>query len=153
VILEGKPVAEKVLAGVRAGVDALRARTGVAPTLAVVLVGDFAPSKVYVANKKRAADSVGIASKDFLHPEGLGQKDLVGLLRSLNEDPGIHGILLQLRCPPGSTRTRRSTPSLPRRTPTACIRRTSATSWRARRPCCRVRLRAAWRSSTTTAPS
>ena len=100
-ILEGKPVAEKVLAGVRAGVDALRARTGVAPTLAVVLIGDFAPSKVYVANKKRAAESVGIASKDFLHPEGLGQKDLVGLLRSLDEDPAIHGILLQLPLPAG----------------------------------------------------
>jgi methylenetetrahydrofolate dehydrogenase (NADP+)/methenyltetrahydrofolate cyclohydrolase len=101
VILEGKPVAEKVLAGVRAGVDALRARTGVTPTLAVVLIGDFAPSTVYVANKKRAADGVGIASKDFLHPEGLGQKDLVGLLRSLNEDPAIHGILLQLPLPAG----------------------------------------------------
>ena len=100
-ILEGKPVAEKVLAGVRAGVDALRARTGVTPTLAVVLIGDFAPSTVYVANKKRAAESVGIASKDFLHPEGLGQKDLVGLLRSLNEDPAIHGILLQLPLPAG----------------------------------------------------
>jgi len=101
VILEGKPVAEKVLAGVRAGVDALRARTGVTPTLAVVLIGDFAPSTVYVANKKRAAESVGIASKDFLHPEGLGQKDLVRLLRSLNEDPAIHGILLQLPLPAG----------------------------------------------------
>ena len=100
-ILEGKPVAEKVLAGVRAGVDALRARTGVAPTLAVVLIGDFAPSKVYVANKKRAAESVGIASKDFVHPEGLGQKELVELLRSLNEDPTIHGILLQLPLPAG----------------------------------------------------
>ncbi len=100
-ILEGKPVADKVLAGVRAGVDALRARTGAAPTLAVVLIGDFGPSKVYVANKKRAAESVGIASNDFLHPEGLGQKDLVGLLRSLNEDPAIHGILLQLPLPTG----------------------------------------------------
>ena len=100
-ILEGKPVAEKVLAGVRAGVDALRARTGVTPTLAVVLIGDFAPSTVYVANKKRAAESVGIASKDFVHPEGLGQKELVELLRSLNEDPTIHGILLQLPLPAG----------------------------------------------------
>ncbi len=100
-ILEGQPVAEKVLAGVRAGVDALRARAGVAPTLAVVLIGDFAPSKVYVANKKRAADSVGIASRDFVHPEGLGQKDLVELLRSLNEDRAIHAILLQLPLPAG----------------------------------------------------
>jgi methylenetetrahydrofolate dehydrogenase (NADP+) / methenyltetrahydrofolate cyclohydrolase len=101
VILDGRPVADKVLAGVRADVDALRARTGKAPTLAVVLVGDFAPSQVYVANKKRAAESVGIASKDFLHPDGLSQAELVRLLRSLNADPSVHGILLQLPLPRG----------------------------------------------------
>jgi methylenetetrahydrofolate dehydrogenase (NADP+)/methenyltetrahydrofolate cyclohydrolase len=101
VILDGRPVADKVLVGVRAGVDALRARTGKAPTLAVVLVGDFAPSHVYVANKKRAADSVGIASKDFIHPEGLSQAELLRLLRSLSADPSIHGILLQLPLPRG----------------------------------------------------
>jgi methylenetetrahydrofolate dehydrogenase (NADP+)/methenyltetrahydrofolate cyclohydrolase len=101
VILHGKPVAERVLNGVREGVTSLRAHTGIAPALAVVLVGDFAPSKVYVANKKRAAEGVGIASRDFLHPEGLSQKDLLELLRSLNEDPSIHGILLQLPLPPG----------------------------------------------------
>jgi methylenetetrahydrofolate dehydrogenase (NADP+)/methenyltetrahydrofolate cyclohydrolase len=100
VILHGKPVAERVLNGVREGVASLRARTGIAPALAVVLVGDFAPSKVYVANKKRAAEEVGIASRDFLHPEGLSQSELLGLLRSLNEDPSIHGILLQLPLPP-----------------------------------------------------
>jgi len=101
VILDGRPVADKVLAGVRAEVDALRARTGTTPTLAVVLVGDFAPSKVYVANKKRAAESVGIASKDVLRPDGLSQAELVRLLRSLNADPSIHGILLQLPLPRG----------------------------------------------------
>jgi methylenetetrahydrofolate dehydrogenase (NADP+)/methenyltetrahydrofolate cyclohydrolase len=101
VILDGRPVADKVLDGVREGVDALRARTGTAPTLAVVLVGVFAPSRVYVANKKRAADGVGIVSRDFLHPEGLSQIELVRLLRSLNEDRSIHGILLQLPLPHG----------------------------------------------------
>ena len=100
-ILHGKPVADKILDGVRADVAVLRARTGTAPTLAVVLVGDFAPSKVYVANKKRAADGVGIASRDFLHPKGLSQAELLGLLRSLNKDPSIHGILLQLPLPRG----------------------------------------------------
>jgi len=101
VILHGKPVAERVLNGVREGVASLRARTGIAPALAVVLVGDFAPSKVYVANKKRAAEGVGIASRDFLHPDGLSQDELLGLLRSLNEDRSIHGILLQLPLPQG----------------------------------------------------
>jgi methylenetetrahydrofolate dehydrogenase (NADP+)/methenyltetrahydrofolate cyclohydrolase len=101
VILDGRPVADKVLDGVRAEVDALRARTGTGPTLAVVLVGDFAPSRVYVANKKRAAERVGIASRDFIHPGGLSQTELVRLLRSLNEDPSIHAILLQLPLPRG----------------------------------------------------
>ena len=100
-ILDGRPVADKVLERVRAGVDALRARTGRAPTLAVVLLGDFAPSRVYVANKKRAADSVGIESRDFIHPEGLSQAALIRLLSSLNEDPSINGILLQLPLPEG----------------------------------------------------
>jgi len=101
VILEGKPVAETVLAGVRAGVDRLRAERGVTPTLAVVLVGDFAPSQIYVRNKKRAAESVGIASRDCLYPQGLSQKELVALLGSLNADPAVHGILLQLPLPKG----------------------------------------------------
>ncbi len=100
-ILEGKPVAEKVLAGVRAGVDRLRAQRKVTPTLAVVLVGDFAPSQIYVRNKKRAAESVGIASRDCLYPQGLSQKELLELLSSLNADPAVHGILLQLPLPNG----------------------------------------------------
>ena len=100
-ILDGRVVAEKVLDAVRAGVARLRARAGVSPTLAVVLVGDDAPSKIYVANKKKAADSVGIAARDHLHPEGLSRAALLGLLGELNADPGVHGILLQLPLPKG----------------------------------------------------
>jgi methylenetetrahydrofolate dehydrogenase (NADP+)/methenyltetrahydrofolate cyclohydrolase len=100
-ILDGKVVAQRVLDDVRAGVARLKDRAGVAPTLAVVLVGDFAPSKVYVANKKRAADTVGIASQDHIHPEGLDRASLLALLRRLNADPKIHAILLQLPLPAG----------------------------------------------------
>ena len=99
--LDGKVVAQKVLDEVRAGVARLKDRTGTAPTLAVVLVGDFVPSKVYVANKKRAADTVGIASQDHIHPEGLDRVALLALLRRLNADPKVHGILLQLPLPTG----------------------------------------------------
>jgi len=100
-ILDGKLVAQKVLEEVRAGVARVKDRSGVVPTLAVVLVGDFAPSKVYVANKKRAADTVGIASQDHLHPEGLDRGALLALLRRLNADPRVHAILLQLPLPAG----------------------------------------------------
>ena len=99
--LDGKVVAQKVLDDVRARVVRLKERSGVAPTLAVVLVGDFVPSKVSVANKKRAADTVGIASEDHIHPEGLDRAALLGLLRRLNADPKVHAILLQLPLPAG----------------------------------------------------
>ena len=100
-ILDGKLVAQKVLEEVKRGVAALHAETGVVPTLAVILVGDFAPSKVYIANKKKMAAEVGIASRDHIHPEGLTQPALLDLLRALNEDPTVHGILLQLPLPQG----------------------------------------------------
>jgi methylenetetrahydrofolate dehydrogenase (NADP+) / methenyltetrahydrofolate cyclohydrolase len=99
--LEGKAVQEKTLAEVREGVADVKRRLGVAPTLAVVLVGDYAPSKVYIASKKKVADRVGIESRDHLHPEGLTQVELARLLGALNADPGVHGILLQLPLPRG----------------------------------------------------
>jgi methylenetetrahydrofolate dehydrogenase (NADP+) / methenyltetrahydrofolate cyclohydrolase len=100
-ILEGKAVAAKVLAEVKAGVAALTARTGVQPTLAVVLVGDDPASQIYVRNKKRAADDVGIASRDFLFPAGCSQAELSETIRKINGDSSVHGILLQLPLPKG----------------------------------------------------
>jgi methylenetetrahydrofolate dehydrogenase (NADP+) / methenyltetrahydrofolate cyclohydrolase len=100
-ILEGKPVAAKVLAEVKAGVAALAARTGVHPTLAVVLVGEDPASQIYVRNKKRAADEVGISSRDFLFPGGCSQAELLETIQKINADPSIHGILLQLPLPKG----------------------------------------------------
>ncbi|HEV8585296.1 MAG TPA: bifunctional methylenetetrahydrofolate dehydrogenase/methenyltetrahydrofolate cyclohydrolase FolD [Methylomirabilota bacterium] len=104
-ILSGKPVQERVLAEVKAGVAKLVAARGVTPTLGVVLIGDDPASQIYVRNKKRAADSVGIASRDCLYPQGIGQRELNDLLRGLSADPGIHGILLQLPLPKGLDET------------------------------------------------
>jgi len=73
----------------------------VPPTLAVVLVGDFPPSKIYIASKKKMAAEVGITSRDFLYPDGLPQGEVLALLSRLNADPSIHGVLLQLPLPPG----------------------------------------------------
>ena len=100
-ILSGKEVAAKVLAEVKAGVAALRAKTGVQPGLAVVLVGDDPASQIYVRNKKRAADEVGIATRDFLFPGGCSQAELLETIRTINRDPSLHGILLQLPLPKG----------------------------------------------------
>ncbi|MBI4611565.1 MAG: bifunctional 5,10-methylenetetrahydrofolate dehydrogenase/5,10-methenyltetrahydrofolate cyclohydrolase [Candidatus Rokubacteria bacterium] len=100
-ILDGNAVAQKVLDEVRRGVAALREATGASPTLAVVLVGDDPASKVYVGSKRRTAESLGIASAEFVYPEGLGRADLLALLDRLNADRAIHGILLQLPLPKG----------------------------------------------------
>jgi methylenetetrahydrofolate dehydrogenase (NADP+) / methenyltetrahydrofolate cyclohydrolase len=99
--LDGRAVAATVLADVKAGARDLSQQTGVAPTLAVILVGDFAPSKIYVRNKKKAADEVGIGSRDYLFPDGCSQEALVETIRRINRDPSIHGILLQLPLPAG----------------------------------------------------
>jgi len=100
-ILDGRAVAAKVLAEVKAGVRELSTSSGVTPMLAVVLVGDFAPSKIYVRNKKKAAEEVGIASRDYLFPEGCSQAELLATLGEINRDPGNHGVLLQLPLPAG----------------------------------------------------
>jgi methylenetetrahydrofolate dehydrogenase (NADP+) / methenyltetrahydrofolate cyclohydrolase len=99
-ILDGKVVAAKVQAAVAEGVGTLRAR-GVEPTLAVVLVGEDPASKVYVGGKRRACQAVGIAARDHLFPQGLSEGDLLSLIRELNLDRSVHGILVQLPLPSG----------------------------------------------------
>lgn len=100
-ILDGNAVAEKVLAEVRTGVERLRARRGVAPSLAVLLLGQDPASALYVKTKKRMAASVGITSPDYLYPDGLDRAGLLDLIDRLNEDPSVHGILPQLPLPKG----------------------------------------------------
>jgi len=101
VILDGRAVAAKVLAEVKTGAATFLETTGVRPTLAVILVGDYAPSQVYVRSKKRMAEEVGIDSRDFLYPQGCAQAELLETIRGINADPTVHGILLQLPLPKG----------------------------------------------------
>ena len=100
-ILDGKAVAANVLSDVKGGVAELERSTAVRPTLAVILVGEDPASQVYVRNKKRAAEDVGIAARDFLYPGGYPQDALLSTIREINADPSIHGILLQLPLPKG----------------------------------------------------
>jgi methylenetetrahydrofolate dehydrogenase (NADP+)/methenyltetrahydrofolate cyclohydrolase len=80
-------------------VAALKAR-GVTPGLAVVLVGDDAASQVYVRNKVKACQDVGMHSVLERYPAGLAEQALLDRVRQLNADPAIHGILVQLPLPP-----------------------------------------------------
>jgi hypothetical protein len=121
-ILDGKTVAASVLAGVKTGVQAFSRKTGITPTLAVVLVGDFPPSKIYVRNKKKAADEAGIGSRDYLFPEGCTQDTLLGTLREINADPPFTASCSSPRCRAGLTRIERSTPLRRKRMRMGCIR-------------------------------
>ncbi len=100
-ILSGKEVAAKVLAGVKTAVADLSERTGAQPALAVILVGEDPASQIYVRNKKRAADEVGIGTRDFLFPQGCSQAELLETIVGINRDASLHGVLLQLPIPKG----------------------------------------------------
>jgi methylenetetrahydrofolate dehydrogenase (NADP+)/methenyltetrahydrofolate cyclohydrolase len=99
-ILDGKATARSVRAEVGARVARLCER-GLQPGLAVVLVGDDPASQVYVRNKDRAAAEAGFAVQTLHLPVGTSREELAGVVRDLNADPGVHGILVQLPLPSG----------------------------------------------------
>lgn len=99
-ILDGKRTAAEIRAELRREVaDLAASRGGLPPGLAVILVGDDPASQVYVRNKKRACAEVGIVSRSLHLPADVSQDHLEGLIKELNADRTIHGILLQLPLP------------------------------------------------------
>src|SRR5215468_149989 len=96
--IDGKAVAARVRAEVADAAAALRAR-GIAPTLAVVLVGDDPASAVYVRSKTRAAREAGVDVRDHKLPATATQAELEALIAGLNADPIVDGILVQLPLP------------------------------------------------------
>ncbi|MDE0342261.1 MAG: bifunctional methylenetetrahydrofolate dehydrogenase/methenyltetrahydrofolate cyclohydrolase FolD [Deltaproteobacteria bacterium] len=98
-IIDGKAVAQQVRDEVRVAAQRLRNGHGVVPGLGVVLVGDDPASRVYVRNKEKACAEVGIRSVEHLLPASVSEHELLDLIARLNEDPAIHGILVQLPLP------------------------------------------------------
>ena len=98
-VIDGKAFAVNVRARVAAHVADLVREQGLTPGLAVVLVGADPASQVYVRNKHAATIEVGMASFEHRLPEGTAEADLLTLLRRLNADPSVHGILVQLPLP------------------------------------------------------
>ena len=98
-IIDGKASAARLRAAVASRVDALRAAHGVTPGLAVVLVGDDPASQVYVRNKHRATLEAGMRSIEVRLPASTAEAALLTRIRALNDDPAVHGILVQLPLP------------------------------------------------------
>jgi methylenetetrahydrofolate dehydrogenase (NADP+)/methenyltetrahydrofolate cyclohydrolase len=93
-VIDGKAVAASVLEECRAEVQELKAK-GITPGLAVVLVGDDPASHVYVGAKVRTCGDLGLYSRKIELPADTTQEELLAVVRELNADPAIHGILVQ----------------------------------------------------------
>ena len=98
-ILDGVALASQFRGRVAAGVREMQGKHGVTPGLAAVLVGDDPASAVYVRNKRRACDEVGMVSKSFHLPAESSTVEVVECVDRLNRDPRFHGILVQLPLP------------------------------------------------------
>ena len=99
-IIDGKLVSAAVKERVTAEVKALNQK-GISVCLAVILVGSDPASQIYVANKKKACEQLGIISKEYLLPETTTQDELLSLVKELNADKTVNGILCQLPLPKG----------------------------------------------------
>ena len=99
-IIDGVAVAKKIRDECRERVQRIVAQSGIPPGLAVIIVGSDPASQVYVRNKIRACANVGIKSLRFDYPADVSQEIIIDRIIQLNDDPAVHGILVQLPLPP-----------------------------------------------------
>jgi methylenetetrahydrofolate dehydrogenase (NADP+) / methenyltetrahydrofolate cyclohydrolase len=104
-LIDGRQLAGTVKSEVRGDIEALTAAGGRRPGLAVIKVGEDAASAVYVRNKRRACEEVGIRSLAYDLPEDTAESRLLALIDALNHDPAVDGILVQLPLPEQISRT------------------------------------------------
>ena len=100
-ILDGKALAQEIQAEIAQQVLLFKEQTGVTPCLAAVLVGENAASQVYVRNKQKACERAGLTSQLHTPPANTSTEELLALIQRLNQDPAVHGILVQLPLPKG----------------------------------------------------
>lgn len=98
-VIDGKLLAEDVVAAVKTATGELVSATGVQPGIAVVIVGEDPASQVYVASKGRKARECGFHSVQHTLTDDTSEADLLAVIDGLNNDPAIHGILVQLPLP------------------------------------------------------
>ncbi|WP_225783482.1 bifunctional methylenetetrahydrofolate dehydrogenase/methenyltetrahydrofolate cyclohydrolase FolD [Xenophilus sp. Marseille-Q4582] len=97
-LIDGNALARQIRADVSGRTAALQAR-GIQPTLAIVLVGDDPASQVYVKHKVNDSSETGLVANLERHPAGMSEAALLARIHALNDDPAVHGILVQLPLP------------------------------------------------------
>ncbi|MDA9684294.1 bifunctional methylenetetrahydrofolate dehydrogenase/methenyltetrahydrofolate cyclohydrolase [Candidatus Pelagibacter bacterium] len=98
-IIDGKKEAEIIRNEIKKEISDLKKKNGKTPTLTVILIGDFAPSLIYVKNKEKSAREVGINSEIIKYPKNVSEKDILEKIKELNKNDEISGILVQLPLP------------------------------------------------------
>ncbi len=100
-LIDGKALAANLRGEIAAGVARLKEERGVVPGLAVILVGENPASVSYVTAKEKACAAAGISSREIRLPETASERELLECIERQNDDPAIHGILVQLPLPKG----------------------------------------------------
>ena len=98
-IIDGKKEAEIIRTKIKKEILEIKLKTNKAPSLTVILVGEFTPSKIYVKNKEKSAEEVGINSKIIKYPKNVSEKEILVKIKELNKDKHTSGILVQLPLP------------------------------------------------------
>ena len=98
-IIDGKREAETVKNEIKKEISDIKSKTSKAPSLTVILIGDYTPSKIYVKNKEKSALEVGIKSEVIKYPKDVSEKEILKKIDDLNKNEKISGILVQLPLP------------------------------------------------------
>jgi len=99
VIIDGKKFARKLKFKLKKEIQSIKKKTRLTPGLTVILIGNHAPSEIYVRNKAISAKEVGINSKVLRFKNSISETKLISVIRKLNKDKKVHGILVQLPLP------------------------------------------------------
>ena len=98
-IIDGKKEAELLRHEVKKEIDSLKLKNNKVPGLTVILIGDFAPSQIYVKNKEKKAKEVGINSEVVRYPKEVSEQEVLKKIKELNDNNAVSGILVQLPLP------------------------------------------------------
>ena len=99
ILIDGKKVAAELREELKKEVTDLKSSTNKVPGLTVILIGELAPSKIYVKNKEKSANEVGIKSEIIKYPDSVEEKKVLEKISELNKDDSVSGILVQLPLP------------------------------------------------------
>ncbi len=97
-IIDGLTVSQNIKESLKTEIDNL-IKSGITPCLATILIGEDPPSIIYVNNKQKSANSIGIKTLDYRLDKGVSENELIQIIENLNSDTSVHGILLQLPLP------------------------------------------------------